>query len=504
VKKSKPLPPDDADSELGTLAYYLSASIGSGREAGWAWRTRGRPPAIAVLPFLSTPAARISQALLLHLPRALHARLTAAGTVAVRDFEITARPENLGLTRAEIAGRFAADLVLRGEVNERESSLLVHVWLLDAVSGNIEWEDELVITRDDAQSWGAEVAVSIVRHLEALPKPAHRRRMTHRHTMHREAFELLMEARVAYHQRDENGFKRAIQLLHEAEALDSESADIPAALCSCYLSLGRDNLAEPNEVFPKAARYGKRAIAIDPENVESHTDLGYVLRAHDWNWVAAEEHFQKAIKISRGSNSRARRYYSTLLTVLTRHEEAIGEALAASVIQPSSIELMYVGIRHYFAHDFASALDFCERAIALNPSEKTPWFWRGLFWEALGEPERALVDLDAYDREYGRPTGAAARGRLLAQLGRTEEARSILKALDSTSNSGSHYVSPTDQAALLIGLGELDEVRLCLQDGHRHRHNDITLLHVHPIWAPVRAFPWFHDLVVSLEIPGVR
>ena len=87
----------------------------------------------------------------------------------------------------------------------------------------------------------------------------------------------------------------------------------------------------------------------------------------------------------------------------------------------------------------------------------------------------------------------AARGYLLASLGRDSEAREVLRTLEQRSREG--YVPSTGLALVHAGLGERDRAFEWLEKASTARDVHLAFLPVDPRWDAYRADPRFLALV---------
>jgi tetratricopeptide (TPR) repeat protein len=146
------------------------------------------------------------------------------------------------------------------------------------------------------------------------------------------------------------------------------------------------------------------------------------------------------------------------------------------------------------AGDYSSALEHARRATVIDSE-----FWIGLAqqaqaYEQLGRHEAALEALNRVGRfSGGKHMTLAAKGHLLATLGRTVEAREVLQTLEDGSRE--RYVPPVTLALVYAGLGERARVFEWLEKAYSAHDVHLAFLPVDPRWAAYRADPRFLDLV---------
>jgi hypothetical protein len=87
----------------------------------------------------------------------------------------------------------------------------------------------------------------------------------------------------------------------------------------------------------------------------------------------------------------------------------------------------------------------------------------------------------------------AFRGHALARLGRTAEARDILRTLESLSRE--RYVPPSMIALVQLGLGERDAALASLDRAYEARDIHLVFLPVDPRWDACRSDPRFKALI---------
>ena len=127
--------------------------------------------------------------------------------------------------------------------------------------------------------------------------------------------------------------------------------------------------------------------------------------------------------------------------------------------------------------------------------------WRfqlGRVYQAQGRYQDAL-------KEYGL---ASNRGSVInigamdveGILGKSEEARKSLAALDSVAKSGK-YVSPYVVALVYTGLGDKDSAFVWLNKAVDERTHWLVWLNRDPRWIPLRLDPRFREVGRRVGLP---
>ena len=173
----------------------------------------------------------------------------------------------------------------------------------------------------------------------------------------------------------------------------------------------------------------------------------------DWDWPAAETAYRSAIDLD-PTYSLAYRSLGILLGQTGRHSEAQTATRRARALDP------FLTAHHALSaqvalsgRDYPAALQFARQAIAIDPEPEHGHFQAAQAAEQLGEFQLALNELRLAVRfSAGSSRTIALRGYVLARMGRTDEAREVLKGLEALSRE--QYVPPSAIAIVYTGLSE--------------------------------------------------
>jgi tetratricopeptide (TPR) repeat protein len=147
------------------------------------------------------------------------------------------------------------------------------------------------------------------------------------------------------------------------------------------------------------------------------------------------------------------------------------------------------------ARNYEAALQYADRAIALDQE-----FWighqmRGQALEQLGHDDLALKALATAARLSGQNSKPISlTGYILGRSGRTAEARAVLAALEMASRQP-RYVPPYAIALVHAGLGDADAVFAGLERAYAVHDVHLMFLTVDVKWDRYRSDPRFGDLL---------
>ena len=210
----------------------------------------------------------------------------------------------------------------------------------------------------------------------------------------------------------------------------------------------------------------------------------------NWNWVAAEQAYQRAIDLS--PSSEAHELYGWLLAQwIGRFDEGVEEAGRSVQIDPTSAlmhgdlawQLMYRG-------DLDSALTHARLAQEFDATYAESWATFAHIHTIRGEYENALAALDRFE-ELGGSVWGGERGYVYALMGQRELA---LVDLERWRNED---MFPRDAALVHVGLGNLDSALTYLEEATEQH---LFWRWHHPFWEPIRNDSRFQALLERIGV----
>jgi serine/threonine-protein kinase len=270
-------------------------------------------------------------------------------------------------------------------------------------------------------------------------------------------------------------------------------------LADCYHILGYYNTLSPKEAYPKAKAAALKALDLDPSLAEPHASLGVINRDYEWNWLAAEAEFQRAIDLNPGYVE-AYHWRTTLFGMLGRKKEALQGKARALAMDPLSVVIRTDLARMlYFFRDYDRSLREFRAALEMDPNFGSAHLWMAHVCQQNGQLDQALSELKEGLRLSGDSAFALAKlGHGYALAGMRDDAHAILKQLLTASTQ--KHVSPYDIAMIHVGLGEADEAFTCLESAYEQRSLWLGYLKVEPQLDVLRSDARFRSLLDRLGL----
>jgi TolB-like protein len=274
-------------------------------------------------------------------------------------------PDNL----PQIAKRLGVANILEGSVQKSADKVRVNVELIRAASDAHLWADTFDRKLTDVFAVESEVATKIAETLQAKLTGFEQQAIAARPTENSEAYQLYLKGRYFRNRLTPEGLQKAIEYFQQAIEKDPAYALAYAGLADGYGTLGFSGLLPPREMWPKAKASALKALELDDNLVEAHVALGWVSSTYDWDWPAADKHFQRALALNPASRATYYPWYSLYLGGRGRSDEAVTEAKRALDLDPVSPVMNFnLAEQLHYARRFDEAIEQCRKTLEMDPS----------------------------------------------------------------------------------------------------------------------------------------
>ncbi len=395
--------------------------------------------------------------------------LESGGRDAVASLQSAMRERLARNTRLELVDTRAANAILQADVSVAGDHLRVALQLRQRSDGYVAWSESLEAAPGEAAD---EIAAKIFYNL-----PGTLRAFRERGTQSQDAWHFYLRGMQAI---DQAEAAQAMEMFRAALARDERDA-----LAWAGLSRARVMAADWYDAGPESLREAResaaRAWELSPDSVLVLQALGAAQVFHDHDFVAAERSLRRAIQLDPTEVDVRYDLARLVLSPLGRHREAEEELKSAIAMNPEHNllwnALVYVYLRSGRAE---AALEAAQRPLALVPKSPAAHLLRGMALLELGRTEEALREFEFRDSDWSRGMRALA----LATNGKSEEARASLAELRD----------PSRRAAVLAALGEKEAALAALEEAVRRNAPTALWIGVEPAFAALRGEPRFQTL----------
>jgi tetratricopeptide (TPR) repeat protein len=401
------------------------------------------------------------------------------------------RYKNSQILLPEIARQLNADAIIEGGVLRAGSRVRITVKLIDARWDRQLWgeaydrsiSDVLAIHREVAQSVRDNVIGKLADRASTPGNP--------RRAVSPEALDAYLKARYWANKRTAEGLNTAIKFYNQAISADPDYALAHSGLGEAWVLAIAYGILPAAEYFPRIRTEAQRALELDDTLAEPHALLAGVLAHYEWDWLAGEREYRRALALDPGFALGHQRYALALMWH-ARFEDALGEIKRAQELDPVSPVLdMNEGEILYNAHQFERAIEHCRNAIRKNPALFETHRLLGQTYVATGQFAQAITEFQTSLSLGGGILAECNLGQAYAVSGNRIGAMKILRKLEQSRDPEKFY----DIAAIYAGLGDKRRALDWLERSYEQRTRSMMFLKVAPALDTLRGDPRFSDLV---------
>jgi non-specific serine/threonine protein kinase len=393
--------------------------------------------------------------------------------------------------------------VLTGKMVQRGDRLVVQTELVDVVNDAQLWGGQFNRKFEDIFRVQEELARQISENLRLRLTPEDEKRLAKRPTQNREAYQFLLKAQYHMDKWTPEGLQRGMAYARQAIEADPAYAEAYAYVSATYSLLGFFGFLSSAEAYPKAKAAALKALEIDDWVAEAHTFLGMVRLSYEWDWSGAEHACKRAIEVN-PNYAWGHVVWSDWLVMMGRYDEAVAEAELAVELDPLSAGLNFKLLHKLvFIRDYDLALEQAQKTLELDPNFIHTLALLAQVCARKGMTEESLATCEKIAAlSVGSPTGRAYSSLILAMVGKTDEAKTILSELRGYPKLDPFSLIFLSEACSV--MCQEDEAFEFLEAAYRERVYPLIFLGAFPTFDNIRSDPRFTDLLRRMGLPQVR
>jgi TolB-like protein/Flp pilus assembly protein TadD len=448
---------------------------------------------LAVLPLRNLSGDPAQDYLADGITEAIIGRLAGIHDLGVVSHTSVMRFKNPQISVPEIAKALDVDAVVEGSVIKEGDHIRVTAQLIRGATDTHFWSETYDREMRDALTLESELAQSIAEKVQVTVTGEEHQRLSSARPVAPEVYESYLKGRFVLAQGYGVSASQSIPYFEDSLKRDPTFAPAYVGLAQAYTNLGTVfSGVSPEATRPKVISFARKALALDPNLVEAHVALAFVLE-EEWHWTEAEAEYRRALALN-PNDADAHAWFALWLVCQGRTDEAVAEVEHARALDPMGISAARVSMIMFHAHRFDEAIRESRSALAVQPDNAGNLTGLGFALIANNQPADAIPVLEkALSLSPGSPAATGVLIRAYAHAGRRGDAIRLLAELKRRKETG--YIPAGAFVNAYLGLGDNEQTFYWLEQAYKEQSNILQFLKIHPYFDPIRSDPRFDDLV---------
>ena len=453
---------------------------------------------IAVLPFKPLSPDSRNESLELGMTETLITHLSNLKELVVRPMGAVRKYVDPQQDPVKVGQELQVDAVLDGSIQKVADRVRVSVRLSNVRDGAALWAQQFDEKFTDIFNVQDSIAERVATTLPLKLGDDERQRLTRHYSDSPEAYQLYLQAQYLWDNRTEENRKKMFQYYEQALAKDPKFALAYVGLADLQITMVGDNRVTYKDIKPKIDANLAHALALDADLAQARNLLAEVNYQFDFDWVAAEREFKKAIELN-PNVAHIHLAYGWYLMSIARFDEASREMERAQEIDPHSMTINRArGMLLYYMHQFDKAIEHLQRianaepGVALNHwALAQAYEQKGMYEESIEENAKANTD-GTRDKKLER---ARELIRSSGWQGFLQNQKEVMAC-----NAADVHISLMLIASVDAQLGNKEEAFAGLNKAIDERASGIPNLKVDPKFDSLHSDPRFAKLLARMNI----
>lgn len=400
----------------------------------------------------------------------------------------------------EIAEELNVDALVEGTVSRVSESVRIRVQLIEALPEERNlWAQTYERDMTDVLVMYKEMARTIVDKTRVKLTADEEAKLASTRQVNPEAYEAYIKGRSHWYKLTSQDLELALQYFELALEKDPDYALAYAGIAEVWIGFRIQGLAPSSEAWPKVKEAALKALELDDTLAEVQFMLALV-DLGEWDWRDSEKAFQRALELNPNYPD-ARGYYSQLLFMMRRPEEAMVQIEQAIELDPFNTLLRSIYAWDLiYAHRYDDAIGHLRETLRTAPDDwtalstlRSAYHQKGMYEEALEIWKRSYEARDDQEAE-----DALVRG--YEEGGYSGALSSVAELLIERSRTT--FVTPWQIGTLYTRAGKKDKALEWLEKAFEARDGNLIYLSVDPIFDVLRNEPRFRDLLRRMNLPA--
>jgi len=394
----------------------------------------------------------------------------------------------------QIGRDLSVQYVLENSLRESGDHMRLTAQLIQVKDQTHLWAQDYDYPAKDVLNVEDEVAKAVAHEIRVLLTSKQQAELAQSRPVNPEAFDAYLQGYYHFERDTAKDTEMAAKYYERATQLDPSYALAWVGLSRVRNWQANTGLIPAEEGHRRAREAVERALALNPNLAEAHTQMGRIKQQVDFDWAGADASFRRAVALDPG-NPEVVRTAASSAAVLGRFDEAPQLNRRAIDLDPLNSESWeHLAETEFFMGQLDQATADFKNALQLNADVVAAHMSLSQIYVMQGRPQDALpeIELVRYD-----PFRAFLYAIAYHALGRKKESDAALSKLIAK-----YHASMAYQIAQVYAFrNQSNEAFEWLDRAYAQRDNGLIETKVDPLLKSLHSDPRFAAFLKKLNLP---
>jgi len=394
----------------------------------------------------------------------------------------------------QIGRDLSVQYVLENSLRESGGHIRITAQLIQVKDQTHLWSQDYDYLAKDILSVQADVAKAVAREIRLRLNSQQQAELAQPRPVNRDAFDAYLQGRYFFQRNTDKDTDMAAKYFERATQLDPSYALAWVGLSRVRNWQGNVGLISSEEGHRLAREAVERALALNPNLAEAHTQMGRIKLQVDFDWAGADASIQRAIALEPG-DSDVVRVAAGSATILGRFDEALPLNRRAVDLDPLNADSWeQLAETEYFMGQLDKAAADFKKALELSPDAWLSHVFLSQTYIAQGRPQDALPEIELVRSD---PFRAFLYPMAYHALGRKKESDAALSELVTKYHADTAY----QIAQVYAFRNQSDEAFEWLERAYAQRDSGLIGTKVDPLLNSLHNDPRYVAFLRKLNLP---
>ena len=394
----------------------------------------------------------------------------------------------------QIGRDLSVQYVLENSLRESGDNIRLTAQLIQVKDQTHLWSHDYDYSAKNILTVEDDVANDVAREIRVRLTSKQRTELAQSHTVNPEAFDAYLQGHYYFERDSDKDTDMAAKYFERATQLDPSYALAWVELSRARKWQAVSGLIPREEGYRLARKAVERALALNPNLAEAHSQMGRIKQQIDFDWTGADASYRRAVELEPG-NPETVRMAAFSVAILGRLDEALQLQRRAVDLDPLNAQSWEgLGEIEFRGGQLDEAEADLRKAQELRPDNYLSATFLSEIYVMQGRPQDALPEIERVDYDRTRKFLYAITYHA---LGREKESDTALRDLIAKYQ----VIDPYQIAEIYAFRNQPDEAFEWLDRAYAEHDDGLIHTKVDPLLKSLHNDPRFAALLKKLNLP---